>query len=338
MPRSGGGVFSAPAGTAAVTQTVIESAKYNALVTDLVTDANTPRPVVAGGTGATSAAAARTALGLAIGTNVQAYSATLAGIAGTTFLLNRIPFTADGTNWSQLNVSTYIQGLLNDATAAEARTTLGAIIGTDVQAFGATLTALEALSLVAGDTFYATGADAPARLAKGAAGQVLRQNDGLTAPEWGSPGVLGAAQSLSGAGPFSQAVPTWATRAEVMLFGASMSGATDSPIVQLSTGGVFVTAGYTSYCSLSANAITATNGLVIGSLAAANSITAIMTLRKITGNTWIETLSGSAFTGNDDGLTGSGSIALDGAIDGIRVARSGTTDTFDAGNCAVYWS
>lgn len=35
-----------------------------------------------------------------------------------------------------------------------------------------------------GDTLYATGANALARLAKGTAGQTLRMNAGATAPEW----------------------------------------------------------------------------------------------------------------------------------------------------------
>jgi len=64
MPRNGSGVFSRAAGTTATSGTTIESAKYNSVIDDLVTDANTPRPIVAGGTGAASAAAARTALGL----------------------------------------------------------------------------------------------------------------------------------------------------------------------------------------------------------------------------------------------------------------------------------
>lgn len=62
MPRDGSGVFSAPAGTTATPNAVIESSKYNALVADLVSDANAARPITAGGTGATSASAARTAL------------------------------------------------------------------------------------------------------------------------------------------------------------------------------------------------------------------------------------------------------------------------------------
>lgn len=62
MPRNGSGVYSKPAGTTASPNVVIESAKYNAFCDDLVTDANAARPITAGGTGAVTAAAARTAL------------------------------------------------------------------------------------------------------------------------------------------------------------------------------------------------------------------------------------------------------------------------------------
>lgn len=63
MPRDGSNVYGAPAGTLATSNTSISSTAYNAFVNDLVADANLARPIVAGGTGATSAAAARTNLG-----------------------------------------------------------------------------------------------------------------------------------------------------------------------------------------------------------------------------------------------------------------------------------
>lgn len=62
MPRNGSGVYSKPAGTTAVPNTTIESAKYNQLLDDIAADLNTARPIVAGGTGATSVTAAQTAL------------------------------------------------------------------------------------------------------------------------------------------------------------------------------------------------------------------------------------------------------------------------------------
>lgn len=65
MPRNGSGVYSKPAGTTAVPNTTIESAKFNSVVDDLVADANAARPITAGGTGATNAADARDNLGIA---------------------------------------------------------------------------------------------------------------------------------------------------------------------------------------------------------------------------------------------------------------------------------
>jgi hypothetical protein len=55
MPRDGSDVYHIPPGTEGVPDTTIESNKYNAFVHDVEQDLNTPRPIVAGGTGATNA-------------------------------------------------------------------------------------------------------------------------------------------------------------------------------------------------------------------------------------------------------------------------------------------
>lgn len=66
MPRDASGVYSKPAGTTAAPNTTIESAQFNTSIDDLAQDANTPRPVTAGGTGATSTVEVRDALDVAI--------------------------------------------------------------------------------------------------------------------------------------------------------------------------------------------------------------------------------------------------------------------------------
>jgi hypothetical protein len=76
MPRNGSNVYSLPAGTLAVTQTVIESDAYNTFLADLVTDLNTARAVSVGGTGATTAGQALINLGaLAVYTSRTAFTA-----------------------------------------------------------------------------------------------------------------------------------------------------------------------------------------------------------------------------------------------------------------------
>ena len=184
MPRNGSGVFSLPAGSTVANGDTSDATDINTPLADIESDANVARPVVAGGTGATTAADARTNLGLAIGTNVQAYDADLTAIAGLTSAADRLPYYTGAGTAALATFTAAGRALVDDADAAAQRTTLGLVIGTNVQAYDAALASLAGLSLVAGDVIYATGADTFVRLAKGTAGQLLQMNAGATAPEW----------------------------------------------------------------------------------------------------------------------------------------------------------
>ncbi|MRG66095.1 hypothetical protein GH789_12490 [Rhizobium pusense] len=93
MPRNGSGVYSKPAGTTAVPNTTIESAKFNQVVDDIAQDLNYPRPLTAGGTGATSAANARANLG--IPDSVVTGAAFRGGLSGLTLSNNATDPTND---------------------------------------------------------------------------------------------------------------------------------------------------------------------------------------------------------------------------------------------------
>jgi len=69
MPRGVDDVYAKPAGTTFVDNTVAEADDMNTLIDDMISDLNTARPIAVGGTGATTATAARTALGVPTGTS-----------------------------------------------------------------------------------------------------------------------------------------------------------------------------------------------------------------------------------------------------------------------------
>lgn len=153
MARDGSGNYTLPANTQAVSGDPISSTKFNTLVQDLEADANVDRPIAAGGTGASTALAARANLGLVIGTDVQAYDAGLLSIAGLTTLADRSIYTTASDTYAVYTLTAAGRAILDDADAAAQRTTLG--LGT--AALKNTGTSGDAVPLLnAANTFSAT--------------------------------------------------------------------------------------------------------------------------------------------------------------------------------------
>lgn len=157
-----------------------------------------------GGTGASTASGARTNLGLAIGSDVQAYSAVLSGVVsafdaanvvlyssasgvtastaissfgrsliaesgasslrttlglGSMALQNAASVVISGGTISGITDLSIADGGTGASTAADARTNLGLVIGTDVQAYDPALASIAGLTTSADQLIYTTGSD-----------------------------------------------------------------------------------------------------------------------------------------------------------------------------------
>ena len=148
--------------------------------------------VAHGGTGSSSASAARTALGVAIGSDVQAYDAQLADLAGLA-VTNSNFIVGDGANWVA-------------ESGATARTSLGIAIGSDVQAYDAQLADIAALALTNGNFIVGDGANwvaesgSTARASLGLDSMATQANDAVNIDGGSITGITDLAVADGGTG------------------------------------------------------------------------------------------------------------------------------------------
>lgn len=213
-----------------------------------------------------SAATARTNLGLAIGTNVQAYDATLQSLSALGTAADKIAYTTGIDTWAETGISATGRTLIAGADATAMRVTLGLVIGTNVQAWSSKLDSLAAPTYALGDLIYGSGANTVTNLA----GNTLATKKYL---------------SQTGTGAVS-AAPIWATIAGSDVTGAALTKSDDTNVT-LTLGGSASTAllnaasltlGWAGQLSLSrggSNAsLTASNGGIIYSTGSAMGVLA----------------------------------------------------------------
>jgi hypothetical protein len=151
-----------------------------------------------------------------------------------------------------------------------------------------------------------------------------------------------AVASTSGTSIDFTSLPTWVKRITVMFSGVSTSG-TSPPQIQIGSGSV-TTSGYLGSNSIigsaSVTSVLFTSGFGIGvntsNWAAAMLVQGNIVLTLQTGNTWV--CSGSV--GRSDSASiflTTGSLALGGALDRVRITTANGTDTFDAGSINILY-
>ena len=152
------------------------------------------------------------------------------------------------------------------------------------------------------------------------------------------PLVLKTSQATTSGTAFDYtSIPSWVTRITVMFNEVSLSG-TDDFLVQIGTGGSPTTSGYVSssgrYASTGAAVNSSTAGFNLGTNSATSIMTGHMIITLLTGNSWVASYSAKNSTtsiGN-----GGGSVTLSGALDNLRITRSGS-NTFDAGSVNIMY-
>lgn len=139
-------------------------------------------------------------------------------------------------------------------------------------------------------------------------------------------------------------IPAWVNEIDVIQNAVSTSGASSNALlVQIGSGSV-QTNGYASYAGVYTNAnqtvtVGSTAGFVVtGSQGNTSTHNGILSLKRISGNTWVASGSGGGLDGSGSNVArnSGGTVTLSGTLDRLRYTTTGT-DVFDAGSVNIVW-
>lgn len=355
IPRDGSGIYSKAAGTTAVAATTIQSAKYNAAMDDLVTDANTARPVVAGGTGVSSVSAAQAAF------KIPPFdgAATISGAwtyTGNALFNNNITLgfgTTVGTRTTIAHNGT--NAIITDASSG----LIAKTASFKVQNAAGTEDMIEAVQ----DSFVKLRYNNTARLTTTVTGVDVTGD--LEADSFSGPGVstnittdtgsttkvphvaaveayvaanskiltLATRVSASGTTVDFTGIPAGVKEIVVMFDGVSLSG-TDNILVQLGDAGGFEATGYISSSGDSASQSVSTVGFVIRNTLATDRPTGSVFLNLMDAATFQWVQQHGMYRAGGSAIAGGGSKSLSAELTQVRITTDGT-NTFDAGTINI---
>ena len=221
-----------------------------------------PVPIASGGTNATTASAARTNLGLAIGTDVQAYNAGLQDISGLAKTDGNF-IVGNGTNWvaesgatvrTSLGLGSMAVQNSNAVSISAGTATLTSMTTNSATITGGTITGITDLAVADGGTgsssltlnsvLIGNGTSALLAVAPGASGNLLTSN-GTTWASTSNPPAFPAGTRMS----FQQtAAPTGWTK--------DTTAAIDDSILRFVTGSVTPSGGSVAFSTWNAQTVT----------------------------------------------------------------------------------